>query len=91
MSPLQIAGIVWGVVAATFVVVLVLRSTVSLHEDDSLHLSAAESQFEEEQHHVQQRLATLGNYSRRTGYALLLMTLVLGGIWCYNFIKVWLH
>lgn len=87
MSTLQLAAIVWGAEAAAFVLLMIFKSTVTLHEDDSLHLSNAEHQFEEEQAKLQKRIATLERYSRALGISLLVTTLIVGGIWLNGFLN----
>ena len=43
MTPLTWLMIVWGVLTAILVVLLIYRSTLSMHEDDQLFLSNPDS------------------------------------------------
>jgi hypothetical protein len=48
MSLLQMLGIAWFGVTGILVLLLIYRSTLTIHEDDQLFLSEAESAMEEE-------------------------------------------
>ena len=74
----------WGSALAAFLVLYMYRSMVDLHEDDSLHISAAEAGFENEQVAVRKRITALDSYSHRLGMAILAMTVVLIGIVVYS-------
>ena len=48
MSPLLWIGIAWGVVTAILVILLIYRSTLTMHEDDQLFLDESQSAMEQE-------------------------------------------
>jgi hypothetical protein len=56
MSLLQILGIVWFGVTGILVLLLIYRSTLTMHEDDQLFLSEAESAMEEEQKELMRKM-----------------------------------
>jgi multisubunit Na+/H+ antiporter MnhB subunit len=49
MSPLTIVAILFGVFAIGLVVLLIYKSTLTMHEDDQLFLDEANSHLQEEQ------------------------------------------
>jgi hypothetical protein len=84
---LQAVGALWGILVLAYVVLVIYRSTVALHEDDSLHISAGESRFETEQREVVKHMAALDSKCNKLGYAALATTLVLAGVWVYTIIQ----
>jgi hypothetical protein len=56
MSLLQMLGIAWFGVTGILVLLLIYRSTLTIHEDDQLFLSEAESAMEEEQKELQRKM-----------------------------------
>ncbi|HET9409461.1 MAG TPA: hypothetical protein VFO39_19625 [Candidatus Sulfotelmatobacter sp.] len=49
MTTLDLVAIVCGIFAVGLIVLLIYRSTLTIHEDDQLFLSDANSQMQEEQ------------------------------------------
>jgi multisubunit Na+/H+ antiporter MnhB subunit len=49
MSPLEIVGILFGIFAVGLIVLLIYKSTLTMHEDDQLFLDDANSHMQEEQ------------------------------------------
>ena len=72
----MIAGL-WAGVLVAYLLLLMYRAMVGLHEDDSLHISAAEAGFETEQCEIRKQIGTLEVYSHRLGIAVLAVTAVL--------------
>ena len=87
LSPMEIVGACWAVVTALYFALLIYRSIVGLHEEDTLYLSAGEAKMEAEQRVVMKRIHKLDGYSRMIGYTALALTAVLGGMWVYDAAK----
>jgi len=49
MTPIEIVGGIFGVFAVGLVVLLIYKSTLTMHEDDQLFLDDANSHMQEEQ------------------------------------------
>jgi len=49
MTPIEIVGALFGVFAAGLVILLIYKSTLTMHEDDQLFLDDANSHMQEEQ------------------------------------------
>jgi hypothetical protein len=81
---LTVLGTVWAVVTAVLVVLLIYRSTLTLHEDDQLFLSEAEDQMAKEQAEILQRVNRLQPLVRLFGAASGGLILVIAGLWLYE-------
>jgi Tfp pilus assembly protein PilN len=84
MSLLTGLLVVWGVVTAILIVLLIYRSTISMHEDDQLFLDDSASQMQAEQQAVLSRLNQLRMPLRITGAASGLLILVIFGLWLWR-------
>ena len=49
MTPIEIVGGIFGLFAAGLIVLLIYKSTLTMHEDDQLFLDDANSHMQEEQ------------------------------------------
>ena len=87
LSPMEIVGIAWGIATALYFALLIYRSIVGLHEEDTLYLSAGEAKMEAQQRVVMQRITKLDSYSRGIGFTALALTVVLAGMWVYDAAK----
>ncbi len=57
MSPLMMTlAIAWGVVTTVMIVLLIYRSTLTMHEDDQLFLDEAESHMRDEQLEIARKM-----------------------------------
>ncbi len=79
MSPLAILAIVWGVVTAILVVLLIYRSTLTMHEADQLFLDEAESHMQKEQTELLAKMHKLQPMVRLFGAASGFLILVMAG------------
>ncbi len=80
-SPLMIILTIWAVIVAGYIVLLFVSSFVGLREEDTLYLSAGETNLAAEQQQVQKRIARLAPLKRGFAYGSLAMTVVLAGAW----------
>jgi len=59
MTPIEIVGGIFGVFAVGLVVLLIYKSTLTMHEDDQLFLDDANSHMQEEQTELLTRVSKL--------------------------------
>lgn len=84
MSLMATLGIVWGAFTAVLVVLLIYRSTLTMHEDDQLFLDSAEDHMQKEQQELIGRMNRLTPWVRVFGAASVLLIATIGGIALYN-------
>jgi Tfp pilus assembly protein PilN len=87
MSPIVMLLILWGAITLVLVVLLIYRSTLTMHEDDQLFLSEGESQLAQEQQELQQRMNKLQPYVRACGALSVLLLVMLAGLGLYDMYK----
>ncbi|HTD22572.1 MAG TPA: hypothetical protein VK738_07955 [Terriglobales bacterium] len=84
MSLLTVLMIVWGVLTGIFVLLLIYRSTLAMHEDDQLFLNDAESHLQNEQTELLKRMDQIRPFLRVLGAGSGLLILVIGGLWIWQ-------
>jgi CDP-diglyceride synthetase len=84
MSPLVWIGIVWGVVTTILIILLIYRSTLTMHEDDQLFLDESHSAMEEEQIQLMKRVNKISPYLKVLGALSGAMILVMAGMAIYQ-------
>ena len=84
MSPLMMLLVAWGAVTLVLIVLLIYRSTLTMHEDDQLFLDDAESHMQLEQMELQARMSRLQPFVRVLGVASLLLIVVAAGLWIWQ-------
>lgn len=84
MPLLQVLLIVWGVLTAILIVLLIYRSTLTMHEDDQLFLDQSASHMQQEQTALLQRINRLQTPVRALGAASGLLLLVMVAMWVYR-------
>jgi hypothetical protein len=80
MSMMSILLIVWGVLTVALVLLLIYRSTLTLHEDDQLFLDDASANLRIEQEELQLRMKRVTPYVRILGAASALLILFIAGM-----------
>jgi hypothetical protein len=80
MSTMMMLLIVWGVLTGVFILLLIYRSTLSMHEDDQLFLDDASASMRAEQELVQLRMRRVTPYVRILGAASGVLILVIAGM-----------
>ena len=76
--------IVWGVITAVLIILLIYRSTLTMHEDDQLFLDESESHMEREQIEIMQRVNKVTPLLKWLGAASGVLILVIAGMWVYQ-------
>jgi hypothetical protein len=84
MTPLVWLLSVWGILTTILVVLLIYRSTLTMHEDEQLFLSETESQAEKEQIELMRKVDRLSPLLRWLGGASGLLGLVIVGLLTYQ-------
>jgi hypothetical protein len=84
MTPLVWLLVVWGALTAVLVVLLIYRSTLTMHEDEQLFLSESESQMEKDQIEIMHKVDKLNPFVRWLGAASGLLILVIAGLAIYQ-------
>ncbi len=84
MSPLFLLLSAGGVLTAVLIVLLIYRSTLTMHEDDQLFLDESESHMQKEQIELMQKVNKINPVVRWLGAASGLLILVIAGLAIYN-------
>jgi len=84
MSTMMMLGVLLAVVAAALVIVLIYRSTLSMHEDDQLFLDESTANLREEQEALLKRMNRMTPLVRILTAATVVLVLVMAGMWVYN-------
>jgi hypothetical protein len=84
MSTLMMLLVVWGVLTVLLVLLLIYRSTLSMHEDDQLFLDDSSKNMREEQEALQVRMKKVTPWVRVLGAASAVLILVIAGMACYQ-------
>jgi Tfp pilus assembly protein PilN len=80
MSPMMMLIVVWAVITVALIIVLIYRSTLSMHEDDQLFLDDSTSNLRAEQEQLLSRMKKVTPIVRILGAASGLLILVIAGM-----------
>ncbi len=80
MSMMTMLLVVWGVLTVALVLLLIYRSTLTLHEDDQLFLDEASANLRAEQEELQVRMKRVTPYVRILGAASGILILFIAGM-----------
>ncbi|MGH9580566.1 MAG: hypothetical protein ACRD2R_06200 [Terriglobales bacterium] len=84
MSPLTILGIVWAAITVILVLLLIYRSTLTMHEDDQLFINESESHMAKEQEELLQKMDKLQPFVRGLGAASGVLAVLMFGLWIWR-------
>ncbi len=84
MSMLVVLLIIWGVLTTILIVLLIYRSTLTMHEDEQLFLDESSSHMAQEQHELVKKVDKLNPLIRIFGASSGVLILVIAGIWVYQ-------
>lgn len=87
LSPIVMLLIVWGAITLVLIILLIYRSTLTMHEDDQLFLSEGENQLAQEQQELQQRMSKIQPFVRAFGALSALLLVVMAGMGLYDMYK----
>ena len=80
MSPIMMLSVVWAVITAALIIVLIYRSTLSMHEDDQLFLDESTANLRAEQEQLLRKMGKITPIVRILGAASGLLILVIAGL-----------
>jgi len=80
MSPIMMLSVVWAVITAALVIVLIYRSTLSMHEDDQLFLDESTANLRAEQEQLLKKMGKITPIVRILGAASGVLILVIAGM-----------
>lgn len=84
MSTMMWLLIVWGVLTGVLIILLIYRSTLTMHEDDQLFLNESESHMEREQVEILAKVNKINPLVKWLGAASGLLILVIAGLAIYT-------
>lgn len=84
MSLITVLLIVWAVLTTILVILIIYRSTLSMHEEDQLFLDDSNSHIEQEQRELLGKLNKLTPIVNLLGASSALLILVIAGMWVYK-------
>jgi Tfp pilus assembly protein PilN len=76
--------VLWAVLTALLIVLLIYRSTLSMHEEEQLFLDEAEAHMAKEQEEIHARMNKIQTPMRVLGAASGTLILVIAGMWIYE-------
>jgi len=76
--------IAWGILTAILIILLIYRSTLTMHEDDQLFLNESESHMEKEQVEILSRVNRITPIVKVLGALSGAMILVIAGLFIYQ-------
>jgi uncharacterized membrane protein YjfL (UPF0719 family) len=88
MSPMFMLLVAWGVLTAILVVLLIYKSTLTMHEDDSIFLNDTESQMQKDQTEVLSKMKKLAPIVKVLGALSGAMILVIAGLFIYQGLNI---
>ena len=80
MSTMMMLLVVWAVLTGILVILLIYRSTLTLHEDDQLFLDESSANLRIEQEQLQLRMKRVTPYVRILGVVSVVLILFIAGM-----------
>jgi hypothetical protein len=84
MTPMYGLLVAWGVLTGVLIVLLIYRSTLTMHEDDSIFLHETESQMHKDQMQVLVKMNRITPIVKVLGALSGAMILVIAGLFVYQ-------
>ncbi|HXW88972.1 MAG TPA: hypothetical protein VEK33_00355 [Terriglobales bacterium] len=84
MSMLMWPLIIWGVLTGVLIILLIYRSTLTMHEDDQLFLDESASGMAQEQAEIMHKLNKVTPFVKWLGAASGVLILVIAGVAIYQ-------
>ena len=81
MSPLMLLLIAWGAITVVLIVLLIYRSTLTMHEDDQLFLDDSSMHMQEEQLALQRRMSKIQPFVRILSVASGVLIVAIAVVW----------
>jgi hypothetical protein len=80
---MMMLGVLWAVITAALIIVLIYRSTLTLHEDDQLFLDESTANIRAEQEALLRRMGKITPVVNILMVLSGLLILVMAGMWVY--------
>lgn len=84
MSTITMLLVAWGILTGILIVLLIYKSTLSMHEDDSIMLNDTGSHMQKEQEEVLAKIKKIGPFVKVLGALSGAMILVIAGLFIYQ-------
>jgi len=84
MSPLVGLLVAWGILTAILIILLIYRSTLTMHEDDQIFLNESESHMEKEQVEILSKVNRITPIVKVLGALSGAMILIIAGMFIYS-------
>ncbi len=84
MSPMFGLLVAWGILTGILIILLIYRSTLTMHEDDSIFLHDTESQMHKDQTEVIAKMRRITPIVKVLGALSGIMILVIAGLLIYQ-------
>ena len=88
MSPMFGLLIAWGILTAILIVLLIYKSTLTMHEDDSIFLNETESQMQKDQTEILAKMRKIAPIVKVLGAVSGAMFLVIIGLFLYQGLNI---
>ena len=83
MTPIEIVGSLFGLFAVGLIILLIYKSTLTMHEDDQLFLDESTANIRAEQEALLKRMNKITPLVRILAAASGVLILALAGMWVY--------
>jgi hypothetical protein len=80
--------VAWGILTTVLIVLLIYKSTLTMHEDDSIYLNETESQLQKDQTEVLAKMRKITPIVKVLGALSGLMILVIAGLFIYQGLNI---
>jgi hypothetical protein len=80
--------IAWGILTAILIVLLIYKSTLTMHEDDSIFLNETESQMQKDQTEILAKMRKIAPIVKVLGAVSGAMFLVIIGLFLYQGLNI---
>jgi hypothetical protein len=84
MTPMFGLLLAWGILTGILIILLIYKSTLSMHEDDSLVLNETESQMQKDHAEVLNKMRKITPIVKVLGALSGVMILVIAGLFIYQ-------
>ncbi len=88
MTPMFGLLVAWGILTGVLIVLLIYKSTLSMHEDDSIFLHETESQMHKDQTEVLVKMKKITPIVRVLGALSGVMILIIAGLFNYQGLNI---
>ncbi|MFZ0477540.1 MAG: hypothetical protein WAL71_00210 [Terriglobales bacterium] len=84
MSPMFGLLVAWGILTGILIILMIYKSTLSMHEDDSIVLNETESQMQKDHAEVLAKMRKITPMIKVLGALSGVMILVIAGLFIYH-------